>query len=214
MKKIINDEFNCEVEYLRNGYCDFLPNKSINYDEKANVILHVGRIGSKQKATEVLIEAFLKADLKDWKLKLIGNVEEGFCEKIEIFKDNPKFIKNVEFTGVITDKEHLYDEYKKAKIFAMSSQQEGCAHVYSEAALNGCYIVSTDVDGISDIRKYSSIVPVGDVDALALALENAVNDDEKVKENSLALQEYVVNECNWNRIIGRLYLLFCAKGLV
>lgn len=52
------------------------------------------------------------------------------------------------------------------------------------------------------------------MDALALALENAVNDEEKVKENSLALQEYVVNECNWNRVIGRLYLLFCVKGLV
>ena len=214
LQKTINYEYNCEVEYLRNGYYDFSLSKPVDYNEKSNIILNVGRIGSDQKQTEVLIKAFLKADLKDWKLRLVGNVDDSFYEKLNEFENDPKFIEKVEFAGVITDKKCLYEEYRKAKIFAMSSKLEACAHVYSEAALNACYTVSTDVDGISDIYEYSSIVPVGDVDAFALALENAVDNEEKIKEDSLAYQEYVVNECNWNRIIERLYLLFCVKGLI
>ena len=214
LQKYINDKYNCDVEFLRNGYYGDLKKESTNYEDKENTILTVGRIGMIEKATEVLIEAFLKADLQGWKLKLIGNIEDGFFEKIEKFKNNPKFIEQVEFTGVIQDKKILNNEYKKAKIFAMSSKHEACAHVFSEAAFNGCYIVSTDVDGISDIHEYSSIVPVGDVDSLALALENAAKDEAMAKRNSSLLQEYTKKECTWERIIGRLYLLFCVKGFI
>lgn len=214
LQRYINYKFNYDVEYLRNGYYGDFENQFIDYDKKENTIVSVGRIGSYQKATEVLIEAFLKADLEGWKLKLIGSIDEGFMDKIEKFKNNPKFKEQVEFTGVISDKNILNNEYRKAKILAMSSRVEGCAHVFPEAALNRCYIVSTDVDGISDMIEYSSIVPVDDVDAFASALQDVVNNEEKAKQNSLALQEYTINECKWDRIIGRLYLLFCVKGLV
>lgn len=216
LQNMINMICNSEVEYLRNGYYEFFDIPKVNYEEKKNVILSVGRLGTEQKRTDVLIEAFLKADLSNWELHLIGGVESEFLPVLDKYKENPKFLKQVKLLGRIEpkDKKNLYDEYRQAKIFCMTSQMEACAHVYSEASSNGCYIVSTDVDGISDISEYSTIVPINDIDGVAKAFENASKNEELMKKNCYKLQEYVRNEGMWDFIIGKLYLMFCSKGLI
>lgn len=213
LQNLINMICNCEVEYLRNGCYEFVKVPKVNYEEKKNIILTVGRLGTVQKATEILIAAFLKANLPNWELRLVGSIEKEYLPVFEKFKQNLKFANQVKVLGRIDDKNALYKEYRKAKIFCMTSELEGCAHVYLEAALNGCYIVSTDVDGISDIAKYSAIVPISDYNAVASALENVSQDEDLMKENCYNIQEYVRNEEMWNNIIGKLYLLLCTNGL-
>ncbi|WP_234119666.1 FkbM family methyltransferase [Clostridium hydrogenum] len=214
LQNLINMLYNCETEYLRNGCYEFVKVPKVNYEEKKNIILSVGRLGTNQKRTETLIKAFLKADLPDWELRLVGGIEEDFLPTLEKLKQNVKFAAQVKVLGRIEDKNVLNDEYKKAKIFCMTSILESCAHVYSEAGLNGCYIVSTDVDGISDIEKYSSIVPVEDCDAITKALEDAAKNENLMRKNCYEIQEYIRNEGMWDSIISKLYLLFCTKGLM
>ncbi|MDD3225241.1 MAG: FkbM family methyltransferase [Clostridium sp.] len=214
LQDMINSICNCKVEYLRNGCYKFVKVSKVKYEEKKNVILTVGRLGSEQKATGILIEAFLKANLPNWELRLVGSIEKEFLPVLERYKQNPKFKKQVKVIGRIEDKNILYNEYRKAKIFCMTSQVEGCAHVYTEAGLHGCYIVSTDVDGISDISKYSSIVPVNDLNEITNALENAAKNEELMKKNCYKIQEYIQNEGMWDIIISKLYLLFCSSELI
>lgn len=210
----INDVHNCEIEYLRNGYYEFVKAAQVNYEEKKNIILNVGRLGTTQKRTEILIKAFLEADLPNWELRLVGSIEKEFLTVLEQFKQVPKFVEQVKVIGRIDNKNILYDEYKKAKIFCITSHLESCAHVYSEAGLNGCYIISTDVDGISDIADYDSVVPVDDWNGVARALESVSQNEELMKKKCYEIQEYIRNEGTWDIIISKLYLLFCVKGVI
>lgn len=214
LQNIINDAYNTEVEYLRNGCFEFVKVPKVNYEEKKNIILTVGRLGTAQKRTDILIKAFLEADLPNWELRLVGSIENSFLPFLEELKQIPKFINQVKVIGRIEDKNILYDEYRNAKIFAMTSQIEACAHVYSEAGLNGCYIVSTDVDGISDMEEYSSIVLVDDWNGVARAFERVSQNELLMKNNCYKIQDYIRNEGTWDILISKLHLLFCIKGLI
>ena len=57
-----------------------------NFSEKENIILTVGRLGTHQKATEVLLEAFsLIYKKNNWTLHLAGEIDENFKPFIEKF---------------------------------------------------------------------------------------------------------------------------------
>lgn len=214
LQNYINENYNCEVEYLRNGYASFDKLPRVDYKEKENIIISVGRLGVPQKATDILVKAFLDADLPNWQLRLIGDIDDSFLPKINEFKTNPKFNKQVKMLGRIDDKNELYSEYRKAKILCITSQYESCAHVYSEGGISGCYIVSTDVDGISDLKEYSSISPVNDFRGVATSLEKVTRNEGLMKKVCYEIQDYIKNEGTWDILINKLYLLFCVKGLI
>jgi hypothetical protein len=57
--------------------------RTINaFEEKENVILSVGRIGAKDKNFELLLDAFVKTNLNDWKLVFVGPIENNFEDRV------------------------------------------------------------------------------------------------------------------------------------
>lgn len=85
--------------------------------EKKNVILTVGRLGTKQKNTELLLEAFALSDIhKDYTLKLIGEADEHFHDYLKkYFIKYPDLKCRVEFTGYTDNRQDLDMEYQSAK---------------------------------------------------------------------------------------------------
>jgi glycosyltransferase involved in cell wall biosynthesis len=166
--------------------CRFFPNGFYNPtnitvgthpQNKENTILTVGRIGTDQKNNSELLLAFaLVADnLPEWKLKLVGTVEEEFKPLIKKFYTSfPALSEKVIFTGPITKKADLYNEYAKAKIFALTSKFEGGSpNVYAEALFHGCMFVTSDIDAADDITNHGELgikYTRGDIDGLAKAL--------------------------------------------
>jgi len=142
-------------------------------DKKENILLTVGRIGTFQKNNEEMLTAFAKVSsvLEGWSLRLVGSIEPGFQEYIGNYYAKYPHLKNrVIFTGPITDKAELYREYAKAKIFILSSRQEGFPNVYAEALFHGCMFITSEVDAADDITNYDELgakYPIGDVGALA-----------------------------------------------
>jgi glycosyltransferase involved in cell wall biosynthesis len=214
MSEFLNKKWpNFIVEHIPNGFFKSFP---ISLQKKENIILTVGRIGTKQKANEVLLLAFaMIADkLQSWKLRLAGPVQEDFNKVIDdYFKELPHLKNRVEFLGNITDKEKLYAEYSKAKIFALTSTIEGGApNVVAEALFHGCFTVTSEVDAARDITgdgKCGRSFPIGDFKALAEILLK-VCPDKKIwrtaAENSI---KYAKNNYDWDLISNRLnYLLF------
>ena len=115
--------------------------------DKDKVMITVGRIGTHQKNTELLLSALSKVDLKDWKFYLIGPIEEAFTSDIEKFySTHPEKRDTVVFTGMISQKDK-FELYNKARVFVLTSRHEGFAFALVEAAYMKNYIVSTDVGG-------------------------------------------------------------------
>lgn len=134
------------------------------------VILAVGRM-YKQKNYPVLLNAFAKLRAKrETRLLILGEGEE-----------RPALQEQVELLGLTRDVDmpgfapNPFAYMARSNLLALSSEWEGFAIVLTEALACGTPVVSTDcpsgpreilVDG-----KFGRLVPVGDVDALAVAME-------------------------------------------
>jgi len=185
--------------------------------QKENVIITVGRIGTFQKKNEELLASFAKVSnsIGDWSLRLIGPVEPEFQSFINnYFTEFPKLKERVIFTGALTDKAALYDEYSRAKIFALSSVYEGFPNVYAEALFHGCMFVTSDIDAADDMTNYGELGVTytrGDVEALSSALiETCKKADKKgMQQHIPKALAYANKYYDWNRNAKKLaYMLF------
>ena len=184
---------------------------------KENVILTVGRIGTHQKNNEEMLAAFAASSdaLEGWTLRLVGSVEPGFQTFIDnYFEINPHLRDRLVFTGPITDKSELYGEYARAKVFILSSRQEGFPNVYAEALFHGCMFVTSDIDAADDIINYGDLgakYPGGNANALADTLVEVcrkANRTGMVAHIPKAL-EYARKYYDWHRNAKKLaYMLF------
>ena len=203
-------EWHRKVEYVPNGF--YQKNKGfVNFEQKENIICTVGRIGTYQKGTDILLEGFRRyASKGDWKLRIIGEIDKEFLPWLQKFKDaNEKLFDRITFTGNIEDRSELEKEYARAKIFCLPSRFESFGIVYLEAMRNGCYIISTRVDPIEGILKgkWGTIIPIDDVEELACALAALSQNNELLKRNCNAVQEYVKEHFEWNVIGDKIFNL-------
>ena len=189
--------------YIPNPYDPNLEKPFCPFCERENTILTVGRLGTKQKATDVLMEAFRKACLnipQSWKLRLVGpieKVETDFQKYIdEWFAQYPEMKGRVEFAGGISDREELSAEYQKAKIFAFPSRYEGFSLAMIEAGAAGNLIIGTDIPSIRAFTcdfEFSESFPVDDIAALVAKIEQCCNmSNHQLEEKARKLYDYVV----------------------
>lgn len=146
--------------YLPNGYDDKIIDEieKKSYEEKENIFITVGRLGTYEKNTELILEALEKVDLKDWKFYLIGSITDEFQKKIEEFyKKNPTKKEKVIFLGEIKNKKELYEYYNKAKVFVLTSRWESFGIVLVEALAFNNYILSTKIGAINDIFELENV---------------------------------------------------------
>lgn len=197
-----------------NGIDDLFFNskKSENFlfSEKENLILTVGRLGTHQKATEVLINAISKIkDLKDWKVFLIGPLTRRFRLYLSNFlKENPLLKEKLFFIGEV-DRDELFEYYKKSKIFCLPSRYEGHPLALIQAAYFGNYPVATNLHFSKEITLNGSLgklFKIDDSDELADILQNLINNNRKLENNFLKLINHTKENFSWSKTISRLYL--------
>ncbi|WP_305150633.1 glycosyltransferase family 4 protein [uncultured Duncaniella sp.] len=177
------------VEWMPNGHdSELRQNLHVirkGYDKKENLIITVGRLGSKQKNTQMLLDAVAKCNLRDYKVVLIGPVEHDFEPYVnKYFKDNPRLAEKVLFTGPIYDKKELWEWYNRAKIFCLTSTFECMAQVYSEALAFGNYILTTPVTGakeITDNEELGKFIAFDSSTQLSNELQKLIDDDSRLK---------------------------------
>lgn len=202
--------FNQEVSYIPNGFYDYGKKERIEFVNKDNLIITVGRIGTYQKYNETLLEAFKTFSLKNdkWSLELIGPIDPKFSIYIDnYFKNNPNLISRVTFTGMMSDRKELVEKYKKAKIFVLTSRFEGFPLVYLEAIKFGCTILTTSISpsrDITDNEKYGKLFPIGDSIELANLLDFYSINDDKLREDCKLVQEFAYQNFSWLKICERI----------
>lgn len=173
-------------------------------------VLYAGILNDR-KGYNRLLEAFAKvADRhKDWKLKFAGNGE------IEQAKELQRSLglndARVKYLGWITgiDKDLVFNG---ASIYCLPSWGEGFPMGVLDAMAYGIPVVTTPVGGIDEILENGKdciITPIGDVDALAGALNHLIEDGElrfAMVENADKRKD---NDFNLKNICRQLDQLYC-----
>ena len=179
---------------------------------KENIILTVGRLGTNQKNTELLLEAFANVDNKDWKLVLIGPIQESFNSYIKTyFNRYPNLKERVVFNGPITDRRELATWYQKAKIFCLSSKWESFGIVLIEALFWGNFLVTTNSSSAPDITdngEYGSIVKGFEIKDFAECLQLSMKKNDEKSNFSIEGRNHVLNRYNWTKNALELYGCF------
>lgn len=156
-------QYKNKLHYLPNGfYADSPYNWKI---PKEKIIISVGRIGTPQKNNELLLSAIEQLEnIREYCFYFIGPVESSFQARLDALLARREDLRDkIILTGNITDKEKLYEYYKRAEILCFTSIYEGFSLVIPEALYHGCYLVSTDLASVYDLTddgKYGQIVKV------------------------------------------------------
>lgn len=172
------------------------------YDIKGKFLLFVGRLTEK-KGVRYLIEAMPKIVEKEPKTKLLiiggGELEN----ELKTLSNSLGMQNNIIFTGPIPNKE-LPRYYATADIFIGPSiktkdgDTEGFGLTFVEAGMSGCWLIGTNVGGISDIiinGENGSIIKEKDSDIIKKSI---------LKSNK---SKYNLNKFDWENISWRYNLL-------
>jgi len=206
----LKESWKIDVKLIPNGFYNNSERRNIYYKDKENIILTVGRIGTYQKSTEVLLDGFKLAynDIKGWKLRIIGPVEDEFKSYLKkFFNENPELKDNIEIVGEISDRKILEDQYRKAKIFCLVSRYESFGLVFLEAMKLGCYIITSNVESAIDItcnKQYGDIFEIDDSNELSQLLIKNCNNERKILESSINIQNFVYKNFTWEKICKKI----------
>lgn len=139
---------------------------------ETGLIVSVGRL-SPEKEHAILIRAFAKLAHLGWRLEIAG--EGPMREPLLALIHELGVERSVMLTGFVNDP---FSVFRRAELVVSSSLYEGFGNAIVEALACGTPVVATDCPyGPREILadgRYGLLVPVGDADALALAMNQAM----------------------------------------
>jgi glycosyltransferase involved in cell wall biosynthesis len=150
-----------------------LPRESLreSLTGRSDVVLAVGRLAPEKEFLS-LIRAFEKLLRPAAQLIILGEGPDR--PKLEAEVARLKLQERVSLPGYVPEP---WPYYEQAKCFVLTSSYESFGNVIVEALAYGLPVISTNCSGpqeILDNGQFGTLVPVGDVNAIAAALENAL----------------------------------------
>jgi len=196
-----------KIRYLPNGV---VVQEIVKDKERANTILTVGRLGTYEKNTEMLLEAFKRiADVRpNWTLRLVGSIQDDFKDDIEkYYRNNPHLKERVVFVGEVSNRNVLREIYCECKIFCMPSRFESFGLALAETCSFGLFPVASNFDAsfdLTDNGRLGRIFNKDSIDELVTALLEVTEDGfyNELWESEVSI--FIRDNFNWNHIIDKL----------
>lgn len=216
IRKLCKEFTDVDMAVICNGYVDNTGTEAADQLERENCFITVGRLGTYEKATDLLLEAFAESAAEhDWKLKLVGSIEPAFMQQKEAFYEKyPQLKERVIFTGPISDKKKLYETYSAARVFVLPSRYEGFPLVGPEALHCGCRMILSDavppVKELTNNKEYGVVVKANDVSSLKEAF---VQESKRAYSDAEVhnIMQYAEKTLSWDKICAHLYELMLEK---
>lgn len=185
-----------------------------DFGRKEDLVIHAGRLGMPQKASEVALEAFARVsgDFPGWRLVLIGTMEEGFSRRLaEFVESHGDAGSRITYAGFLEAREDVYEYYGRAKVCIFPSLFESFGLVALEAGCMGDALLASDIPPVRDLTdggRYGYLCSVGDVDCFAAKLRRMMTDGDETARSGAALSGYVRKAFDWSPICANLHGIF------
>ena len=199
----------CHTSYLKkhnNREVIFIPNgininTNISHCNNCNngyILFAAARI-IKLKGLHVLLEALNKINYRQ-KIIIIGDLEQSKAYKNQILKISADL--NIEFKGLIRNRELLFKFIKKAKIFIFPSFHEGMSNMLLEVASLQTPIVCSDIMENKEIFTEEDVLffKVGNIEDLAEKIIWVESNMELLKCKAQNAYNKLILEYNWLKI--------------
>ncbi|MGL5793785.1 MAG: glycosyltransferase family 4 protein, partial [Waterburya sp.] len=175
--------------------------------ETGKYCLFLGRLVP-EKRPELLIEAFQRLKQSDWKLVLAGgnsDTNDYITELFRIADNNPNIIFAGELKG-----SRLSEMVRGAGVFVLPSDLEGLPLAMLEAMREGIPVLASDIpphrqliegdqrNGM--IAQRGLLFNAGSIMSCAKALDQAINQPEKLASMAKKAKEHVKANYDWEKI--------------
>jgi glycosyltransferase involved in cell wall biosynthesis len=162
------------------------------------VIVGVGRVGP-AKDFGTLIRAFARVRRdREARLVIVGDDrKEGkdaeYRAELAALPEKLGVTEDVDFVGAVANP---FPYMRRASVFVLSSAWEGLGNVVIEALACGCPVVSTDCRSgpreILEDGRYGELVPVGDDEAMATAIQRVLRAPPDPDRQRARAQDFTV----------------------
>lgn len=191
------------ITYIPNGVELERFSPGVNRGRSAN-FLFVGRLVA-QKGLEYLVRAsaLLKKKGLDFSVDIVG--DGPLNDDIRKLVHELGVEDCVRFLGYVSD-DALPRIYSEADIFVLPSVWEGLPLTILEAWASELPVIATNVGGIGDVSVHAEnalVVPSGDVEAFAEAMEQLISDTSLRKKLGKNGRELVESGYTWKRVAER-----------
>lgn len=220
MQSYLTKKWKRPIDLIRNGFPLATFESELDFKQKENIILNVGRQESERKNSPALIKAFASQAEKfpDWQLVLIGNYTPEVELLVKAYQQrNPQLKRQLKLLGPIADKKLLESYYAKAKIFVTASYLEGGSpNVVAEALRNGCYLITSKIDAWQDTFAKGAGVSFdhGDLAALEANMCQVMSEPQLSQRAFELNRAYALAELPYEKQVLRLESLLKVRGQI
>lgn len=171
------------------------------------IIFSLGAI-SKRKGHVLLVKAFelLCKQIPNAKLIIAGIVaEKEYYDELQLYIQQSQYANQIQLC-INLSQEQIFELYKRAKIFALHTQEESQGIVFAEAMAVGLPIVATDVGGVPYVVKHGEtglLAEYEDIEAFARNMYMLLLDDDMYDLTSKKCKAEAQNYL-WDSIAKRI----------
>jgi glycosyltransferase involved in cell wall biosynthesis len=180
--------------------------------KERDYILSVGRFGDPRKNAPLLFKAYAKLRNQSQghvpSLVIAGRTAPP--EKAWAVAERHGVREHITFHKDVS-RDRLIDLYREAKLFLLSSDEEGLGLVLLEAMACGVPVVSTDCGGPKTVVREShtgTLVPTGDAEALARAAASLLRDDDTLYTYGKNARQRIVEHFSEDATAQRFFAVY------
>ncbi len=207
---LVKQKHHCDSVVIPNGVS--LPDipESINalktFDLKpGQYVLLVSRVVPEKRHLD-LIDAFSQADLRDWKLVIVGAIDpsDAYCTQVVKAAKNSDSVVLADFqTG-----QALQELYANAGVFVLPSSHEGLPIALLEALSYGIPTLASNIPANLEVGLAAAqYFPLGDVKALAHSLRDIQHGNTTLADRA-HWRNWVNKKYNWHDVANQTLAVY------
>ena len=180
-------------------YCNPISLDSIknNFTKKNKYVVYAGRL-TKEKGIESLLESWVSAEPKNFKLKIIGtgSLKSTLLNK---YKKN-----DIEFLGELSNKDTLLQIQESSAVITATKMYEGQPRLLCEASSFGIPSIYPSFGGMDEFfpKDYTFSFKQFDYEDLKSKILELKNEN-KLKEAGIDVYEKITNKLNQNDLLDQ-----------